>query len=596
MSFESETLPPAAPQDETRSGMRQLTLIAVFALMFLAGLIIIILFADPFDWNLLQRLDRNFDASAAAMPADTVAYVGVNLLEANVTRMTEIRDAFAAATAGTEFDFEEPMNELDTALDEELGIDFTEDIQPWIGQFMGIGLMDVALPDFESSADPTLNWVAAIEARNTEAADAFLAKLTSNIAEQMGETAVSETYQDITFTSFPSDDPLEEMTFGRSGSLVLIGSGLDAVSQAVDAQNGDSLADTIVYKDTLAQLPLDRLVTLYIDGTELDQFVEDSMAQSPMSTAELATFEQFSSTKGMKGIGMGLLVTDAGIQFDSVVTFDPTQLSELQQMSFNTWAAEAKTADIAPQDTLVYMSGSGLNIMWSAIRDLMMVEMSEAEFNESMSLFEQQFGLNPDTDFFPYLDGELAIIVAPSSSGLIADAAEMDLGLTLLVGTSDQAALADSVDTFSTAVGDPQMGMGTVEKTEADGLAMYELLSPMFDFMPINYGIGHDYLLISSGTESAHALQFDEDGLSLADSRDYQSVQAAFSDNRRPAVYVNVQGMLDTIGASPLVQEDAAEFDEATAVFRPIRYFASSNTISENTARGTVIIFIEAGE
>jgi hypothetical protein len=591
MSFEPETVPPA----NNTSGMRQLTMIALFAIMFLVGLILIVVFADPFDWNLLQRLNGNFDASASAMPSDTVAYVGLNLLEANVARMTEIRDAFAAATEGTEFDFEEPIDEVNATFNERLGINFEEDIKPWIGQFMGVGLIEFTLPDFETNDDPTIEWVAVIEVRNTEAADAFLAKMAGEVAEKMEVTAVTNTFQDLTFTTFPSDDPLEEITFGRSDSLVLIGSGLNAVQQAVDAQNGDSLADTVAYQDTVAALPSDRLVTFYMDGTQVNEFVDEAMAEAAANGALTTGMEQLSSTKGMKGIAMGLSVTDAGIQFDTVANYDPAQLSELQQLSFNAWVEEPQTVNIAPQDTLVYFVGSGLDLMWSSLRDMMaqMQGFSEDDFQESMQLFAEQFGINPDTDLFPYLDGELAIIVAPSDSGLIADTTEVGLGATILVGTSNQETLAANIDTFSTTVSDPEIGLGTVTKTEADGLTLYELLSPLAEGMPFTYGIGHNYLLLGSGSDSVAALNFGDDGLSLADSRDFQSVQAAFPNDRTPAIFFNVTDLLDTIRSDAPGEEEVAEFDEMTAFLRPIRYIAATNTIGDNTARGTVIVFIE---
>ena len=289
---------------------------------------------------------------------------------------------------------------------------------------------------------------------------------------------------------------------------------------------------------------------------------------------------------------MGLSVTAEGIQMDTVTSFDPSKLSELQRMSFDMWIEEPQTAAIAPQDTLVYFSGSGLNLLWSMVRELMVAEMSQADFDESMSLFAQQFGINPDSDLFPYLDGEVAVIVGSGNGGFIAETSQLNLNMTLLVGTSDQATLATNVDAFSTAVGDPQMGMGVVEKSEADGLTLYELFTPMVEGSSLVYGTGHDYLLISSGRDNVAALQFGGEGLSLQDSRDFQTVQAAFANERTPAMYVNVRGLLEAIRSS-VPSEEVASFDEETAVFQPIRYLAATNMISANMAKGTMILFIE---
>ncbi|MCB8945507.1 MAG: DUF3352 domain-containing protein [Ardenticatenaceae bacterium] len=590
MSFEPEVI-PTVPQNEGKSGLRQLTMIGLFAIMFLVGFVIIILFADPFDWNLLQRLNGNYDASAAVMPPDTMVYVGVNLLEANVTRMTEIRDAFVAASAGTEADLNEPIEELDAVLRDELGLNFAEDVQPWLGQFMGIGLLDFTLPSVETAAEPTLNWVAAVEARDTAAADAFLAKLVEQMEMEMGETAVTETYQNISFATFVADDPLSELTLGRAGSMVLMGSGMDAVQQAVDAQNGDSLADVITYQETLAELPTDRLMTVYVDGRQTQKLTEEAMREASPDPASLAAFQQLYNSNGMGGVAMGLSVTEEGIQMDSVSTFDTAQLSELQQLSLGAWVEEPQTAAIASPDTLVYFAGRGLNVMWATMRDVMMLQMSQDEFDESMQIFAEQFGLNPDTDLFPYLDGELAFMVAPSSGSAMAEALDIHLSVTLLAGTSQEAELAAHVETLSAALGNPELGLGVVEKSEVNGLTLYELFSPMEEAVFV-YGIGHNYLVLGSEREGLAGLSFAGDGVSLQDSRDFQLVQAAFANEQMPVVYVNVQGLLAEI-ESGFAAEDAEAFVEVTAVFQPIRYFAATSVVKDDMIHATAILFIE---
>ncbi len=587
--------PPTPEAPQNNAGMRQLTMIALFAIMFLVGVALILLFADPFEWNLLERLNGRFDAATSAMPSDTVAYVGINLLEANVARMTDIRNAFADATAGTDLDFEQPLSELDQSMMEELGINFSEDIQPWIGQFIGLGLIELRLPNPGSNTDPYLDWVLAVEARNPEEADAFLAKVKGIMINEIGETAVNELYNDVTITYFPSLSPLEELGFARSDNIVLFGSGADAIQQAIDAQSGDSLADLVTYQETTEILPSDRMVTLYIDGQQADEFA-DLAYQEAANDEQLAVLtEQFSATQGMNGIAIGLSFPPEGIQLDSAVTFDPSQFSDFQAASFSRAIESPETAAIAPANSVVYMAGSGLDLIWEAFKDGMRTQISQGEFDESMQLFDEQYGINPDSDLFPYLDGEIGFIVVPTTEGLIVDNAQIHLGGSVLIGTSEEATLAGNVDDFSNRISSPEVGVGTIEKTEADGLTLYNLESPLLGEGTFVYGIGHDYLLFTTSAATAQNLTFNS-GTSLAGSRGYQLAQAAFPEDRAPYLFIDVQGLLNAIRMSAPDQEDLAEFDEITAVFQPMTYLAASNTVNENSARGTLILFLNTGE
>ncbi|MBK7181286.1 MAG: hypothetical protein IPH82_29595 [Chloroflexi bacterium] len=94
----------------------------------LGGLFVLVaafVLLDPFNLNLFGRLSGDYDAVAAAMPADVDVYVGVNLLNVNQERLTDLQTTFQNAAAGTNAE-----NEMDTAtndledLQQELENDF----------------------------------------------------------------------------------------------------------------------------------------------------------------------------------------------------------------------------------------------------------------------------------------------------------------------------------------------------------------------------------------------------------------------------------------------------------------------------------------
>jgi hypothetical protein len=100
------------------------------------------------------------------------------------------------------------------------------------------------------------------------------------------------------------------------------------------------------------------------------------------------------------------------------------------------------------------------------------------------------------------------------------------------------------------------------------------------------YGIGEEYLILSTSSESIESLFAGESN--LADSDKYQNVWDAFSRGTIPVMYIDVDGLLAAL-------EDADPTIEDITDVNPVYAFAMGTNSGNNTTQTTIIFFV-AGE
>lgn len=208
---------------------------------------------------------------AAAVPANTPIY-----LEATVRPEGEAK-AGAEGALGKILDTDDPGGELRSLIERETtpnlkpGEQFTfdEDIDLWLGDRAA-----VFFPSFEDDVTATL----VLESRDNEAAlNAF--------REDRRVTGQTDEYNGHTYEFQTTEDGDAEV-FGAVGAFMVIGSE-DGFKQAVDASDGDNLGGSDQFKDSIEDLPDDRLGILYsIPRDFLDALPEEAVNPFGRSVVE----------------------------------------------------------------------------------------------------------------------------------------------------------------------------------------------------------------------------------------------------------------------------------------------------------------------
>ena len=545
--------------------------------------VVVIVVVDPFKLNLINRLTGRGDPITKVVSPNAVVYMGVDLLNTTPQKLDRLIKPFQEALKDTNVqDTQSAQNELDKQL-QEYNMTIKDDIVPWIGQYAGVGVTSLEMDEYGSFSQAS--FVIAVESRNAKAADAFLVKLQDGISKSSGSNFIQQTYQGVNIAVLDASAS-EKVVLCRSGGLILISQDEQDIQDAIDLQKkGGSLGEQANYKAIVNQLPAGRSITFYMNGAEYLKLYE-SLLGSMGSTMEGIPID-------MEKFGLwtdaafSLSVVDAGLQMDTVVAYDLAKLSANTQQMIQSAGKANATAKMFPEGTLFYANGQRLDLLWLSIQD-MMTGTNLSDFKESMTMLEQQIGVNPDTDIFPYMNGEYALGIFPSGEGLLSAQANIDLGFALLVWTSDPQKMGEAVTAVNTSLSDMNL---PIQDVDAGGYTLYEISDPSTNDLVLAYGMQKEYLVIGSSSNAVK--DFANQSKSLENSLAYQQVWNAFPKGRAPVFYMDFQGFMGAIReVAGLTGSET--FDQDTAVLDPITAIAAGATpLKGNTASSTIIIFIK---
>lgn len=522
----------------------------------------LLLWADPFGWHVWQRWMGGYDAAITAVPANSQAYISLNLLNADRERLDELTAAFDTTAS---------QDSLEQLLTDEWGLSLENDILTWIGQYVGVALLSVETTE---NGNVSVHWVAAAELLDPEAADLFLSKWRETWMQTYNQTPETLTYKGVELIVF---DDAPELVFGRSDNLVLFGSDVEAVQQAIDTQGEESLADSASYQEATAQLPADRLLTFYTSGDELRD------ALTALSGTFSLTTPGDMLPEAMQGTAVSLSLVDAGVQLDAITLYDADELTPTQQQTLTTHVETVETAAFFPANTSVYAVGQGLDLLWHSYRDSFIAQTSQQDFTESMQLFADEFGLNPDTDLFPLLDGEAAFGLIPGTTGL--EEIGLPVGGTAVIHTHNPAQLTTNLEAFSQTFGNPQTGIGTVTTATSNGFTTSQIESVLFPGWHPVYTIQQQFFVLGSDLAALQALVWDG-GTSLAATPRYQQTWQAFPADFTPGLYVDMAELMEMLQTATNTTTDFSQL-------KPITTIAMAGSSAENRVHQTIMVFIQ---
>ncbi len=478
--------------------------------------------------------------------------------------------------ADVEFDAEDPgsgLESLDDQLEEATGLTFTDDILPWIGPNLGLGLVELDLEALNEGEQPQIIFAATI--RDTAVADIFIEDLIDAIEDESGNRVDEVEHGGALVFEVDSDLEEERIAFGRSGEIFFLTTTIDLLEDAIDAQQGENLGDVAEYQDTLAELPADRAMTIYVNGQGIEDAAKGAEDSGELEGLDTGALEDL----GLLGVGMSITAVAEGIQADFVGNFE--SLTEEQQAVLDAQTDDIQTAEFLPESTYVFLVGQRLDLVWQNAMDSLN-GVSEDDLDEAMDLFDDMFGFNPSDELLPLLNGEYSLALIDSDAGLIAEQFETDLGLVIMVGTSSSEELSGLAEDFTDGLEDQEM---SVDDSANDDVTVYEVEDASGELMGA-YGVSEDYLVLSTSGETVETLFLGE--ANLADSDKYQNAWDAFPRGTIPVMYMDIDGLFAALEDVDPTIGDAADVN-------PVYAFAMGTRAEGNSTHTTMIFFV-AGE
>jgi hypothetical protein len=162
------------------------------------------------------------------------------------------------------------VNQIDSSISESGSkMSFEDDIEPWLGEKAGVFFERYDGEDFTGVG-------AVVQTTDTGAASDFVDKL----AQESDSPMTQGSYEGSDYTTDTSDGT----SVGVVGDFLVVGQDKQTFEAAVDASNGDSLADESKYSDTVSGAPDDSVADAYVDigalinsaGDEVDQQLLDT--------------------------------------------------------------------------------------------------------------------------------------------------------------------------------------------------------------------------------------------------------------------------------------------------------------------------------
>ncbi len=517
----------------------------------------------------LQAFTAVSQAPAAAMPPDTDVYFAVDLLQLTGEDTTgALVDTVRGVLGRLGGDVQDPealIADLDTQLQASAGFDFSNDIRPWIGRTIGVGVLGGRWDPLDSTTTPDV--LIAVEVRNEGEAQDFLNTFSESVGRQ-GIVLAPLTYGGVDLLVWT--DAGTEAAIGVSDGMLLAGTTV-GVQRGIDAQRGTSLADNPNFTEATESLPESRLFTGWVDAGFYRTLYGDILTTDfAPSSPDVELAEDL--LDGWTGASMAVTVTESGIAFDAVVLFEEGNAPGwYTQELLGTGAVPA----LLPVDALAFAEYGSPAGIWSSVAASIMG--FQSDYEEQLDEFALEIGFHPIDDFVAYLDGSLGVALLRSEAGLLAAEAGYPIGLVGFVGTSSPDPLRATVRKLNTLLTDEGMPFVT---TNVAGNEFYVFEDDGQE--AVAYGVTDQRFMI--GTSSSDLARIGAGGPNLTANPAYAAaVDALPGDNFAVSFFADVGGMVDVFGAE----------GDVRVALEPFNAIIAGTSIDGSRYRGSLIVLID---
>jgi hypothetical protein len=445
------------------------------------------------------------DRAASLVPADTALYVNVYLQPSTGQRMN------LAGLLGRIPGFEDTST-LDEKIDQvaqnllaETGLDYREQVKPWLGNQIAIAAWPTA--GDEANAEPVL----LAEVKDPEAARA-------SIADLEGGSTTTETYAGVDL------EVADGSAYGFVGDMLVIGPTVEALHAVVDVEEGgESLADRADFRATLDALPSDHLASVFVDlaGIAAATGIEDQLS-------------------GLSVAGAALVAETDGLHLSGSAPFAMGDAQPSSRAGFAMGGEPSSLVDWMPDDTLAQVVVFGLRDMLESAETAVGATPDGEEVASMLdtlrALAAFALGIDLDADLLPLLDREVAVAINGFDG-------ELPTGQVLLRPEDPEAAVA-AIDRLAVAL----ESLGAETRTEeVDGLEITVLTLP--ETGEAAYAVVDGIVIIGLGVDDVTAaVGAHASGTSLGASEPYRRVFDTAGTRGGNEAWANVAAIVDLLG------------------------------------------------
>lgn len=314
-------------------------------------------------------------------------------------------------------------------LPDDLEIDFSADILPWVGHEVSLAVVNHSPESNEQKSsqnrlvsDKNTDLLLSIMTRDVERSNAFLQNLRQQL-ENKGFVFAQETYQELTIFYVTSPKDIF-FAYTTDKDMVWLSTSKETLHLIIDNsinQQQTPLWDDPSFQTILDQLPANRLGYVYLPAWQPSLYIPDNqLAEIPILSA-------------ITDLGIAISLTGEGVRFDYATQVNLSTLSFDQQ----DWLRLSNTEDLlinqAPNNCLLYLSSQNVPLAWEAL--------ATDWLQEQLNDLEEYSQRNIERDLLALFAGPYAGIVTQDRAGFISTGSTfidaLPLGIGLFAQTED---------------------------------------------------------------------------------------------------------------------------------------------------------------
>lgn len=397
----------------------------------------------------------------------------------------------------------------------------------------------------------------------------------TRIAENNGLTPQQETQDGITISFIPGDEATGRPGFAtaRVDDALIAAPTVKDLLPVLDLRvnGGDSLADSVRFKQVIRPLPSETLALGAINGSVLGSLIgpeaEQRLPGINAITNGIKAFTAFSVTaveNGFQTDSRSAGIGDGKI-FGTADNFDPTYINQMPAetqifadgFDFGATGLLDAVGVVASQVLLGALAGMSSATPVST-PDPETVTLQQAS-NDAFGNLALLFGVNLKSQLIDSLDGEYALgvwgIDSTSANGVSA---------AFIAHSSDPAAVDSSLNALTVFLGFAAQG-STVTTTTIDGVTMNRVtLGSSANATTIDAGVNGDQLVVGIGDGAQAAISGSNDR--LADTDLFKEATASLPTERNAMLFVNLESLAPVITESAGTTMSAANLPPAYAL------------------------------
>ena len=433
-------------------------------------------------------------------------------------------------------------------------ISFQADILPWLGP-------DVTLAAWTPEANPaTVEGALIAASRDLRASNRFLLLLREE-SERLGAPLEKRQFAGVTYYAQENGAAIATLR-----GFVVIASGTEAMKEVIALgrnRGGPGLAEAPAYLETMALLPDERILDIYLAPT-------GPMAAGPTP----------------RQLALGLSLAPDGIAVDTAARYDLEALDPATRAVLLQGPNPLRALGAMPDETVAAVALRDLRAIWGAAAA---PARGQRDVQQSLASFERSTGLNLEEDIISWLDGEIGLAAVEPPAG--AATAGMPVGGLLVVEAPDRprveakvAKIVEALGRQGVAFAPRQIGGVTMQVTEGRGSAPGG-----------GFGYVGDFLVV--GSPVATLGQAAEVGAgALPTTPRFQALRAALPGQVRDLAYLDVNAVRRIAGAIATAQGQGENYRrQAEPWLRPFAAIggASAVTTPDGAARARLFVLLE---